>query len=233
MRAAPVIAVVLALGATACGGGGGTDTRAAKREIDPASQEQAKSMVLRLSDFPTGWRASRPSSDEAGQKTFRKCLGVDYSDVTLRADANSKDFANGESTTASSEIQITADEADASQGFKHLSRAMGGSAVADCVRHAVADAMPAGYDVGDVDFGALSFTRPSGIDEARAWQALVPIDVTSGAAKGMSVSAYIDVVFLRKGRVVASVRDSDVITPFDSDLRDQLIQTQAERIRKG
>jgi hypothetical protein len=46
----------------------------------------------------------------------------------------------------------------------------------------MADAMPAGYDVGDVDFGELSFTRPSGIDEARAWQALIPIEVTSGAA---------------------------------------------------
>jgi hypothetical protein len=32
--------------------------------------------------------------------------------------------------------------------------------------------------------------------------------------------------------VVASVRDSDVVTPFDPELRDRL-QTQAQRITSG
>jgi hypothetical protein len=52
----------------------------------------------------------------------------------------------------------------------------------------------------------------------------------SGASKGISATAYADLVALLKNDVVASVSTFDVLTPFDSTLRDQLVKTVAGRM---
>src|SRR3954462_8359976 len=103
-----VAALLMAAVLAGCGGGGGGNrgTLRAKHKISPDAQRQAKSMLLKLSDFPDGWRASAGAQDVAGQRKFRKCIGVNYADLTLTGDATSKDFAMGESTTANSEAQI-------------------------------------------------------------------------------------------------------------------------------
>jgi hypothetical protein len=146
--------VALAAG-TACGGGGDSGSGAAKREIAADAQEQAKAINLRLSDFPDGWRASTPDEDTAGQRKFRKCIGADYSDVTLIGEASSKDFAQGESAQASSEAQITKNVAQATDGMNRLAEALAGSATKDCVRNAIGKT--SGYKVGEIDVGELKF----------------------------------------------------------------------------
>jgi hypothetical protein len=207
----------------------GSDTLAAKRTINHEAQRQAKAINLRLSDFPNGWRASTPSSkDEANNEKTRKCFGVDYSKLTLIGDASSKDFAQGENATASSEAQITKTEADAKAGLQKLATGLEGDKPKDCLRKAIGSTP--GYKVGDIDIGELRTTKPSGVDEARAWEIVIPIEVTSGAGKGLSVSAYADAVFLRKGNVVAQVSTGDVLSPLDETLRDHLVSTVAQRM---
>jgi hypothetical protein len=99
--------VVLATLVGGCGGGGSSGqedtTTVTARAATTAptvettalpkdeAEEIAKSMLLRLSDLPTGWRA-QPSDDEN-----EGCAGIDK--LTERYDvlakADSKDFANG------------------------------------------------------------------------------------------------------------------------------------------
>jgi len=227
--AVALILVVLAVAGTACGGGGGSDTLAAKRTIDPAAQHQAESINLKLSDFPDGWRASTPSSeDEANQAKTRKCLGVDYSKLTLIGEASSKDFAQGENATASSEAQITKTEDQAKQGLQRFADGLAGEKVTDCLRKAIGSTP--GYKVGEIEVGELKTAKPSEVDEARAWEIVVPVEVTSGPANGLSASVYSDLVYTRTGNVVAHVGTSDVLSPLDDALRRHLVRTVARRM---
>jgi hypothetical protein len=113
-----VAVFVLALcvaAASACGGNGddAANARNAKRSIQDGAQGRAEAMVLELSDFPNGWRASPHEEDKAGGDRLRECQGVDYSALTITGEADSKDFAAEGSTEASSSATVFADEAEA------------------------------------------------------------------------------------------------------------------------
>jgi hypothetical protein len=233
MRVAVALVVIaFVTGATACGSGGSSENSgAAKREIAADAQAKAKAINLRLSDFPDGWRASTPDEDTAGEKKFRKCTGADYSDVTLIADASSKDFAQGESAEASSQAQITKTADEAAEGMRKQKRALGGPGTKDCLRDAIGDTP--GAKVGDIDVGELKATPPANVDEGQAWEIVVPVELTSGATKGLSASVYIDVVFTRKDNIVGTVSTVDVLSPLDETLRAHLVRTVAGRMSKS
>ena len=77
----------------------------------------------------------------------------------------------------------------------------------------------------------MSFTPPAESDDARAWQLAIPFEITRGAGAGLSPTVYMDMVALREGDTVALVLAVDVLTPFDSELRDQLVAAVAGRAR--
>lgn len=231
MGAAVALLVLVLAVATACGGGGSESGGAAKREIAADAQAKAKAINLRLSDFPDGWRASTPEEDTSGEKKFRKCIGADYSDVTLIADASSKDFAQGESAEASSQAQITKTPDEAADGMRKQKKALGGPRTKDCLRDAIGNTP--GAKVGDIDVGELKATPPANVDEDQAWEIVVPVELTSGATKGLSASVYIDVVFLRKDNIVGTVSTVDVLSPLEDALRAHLVRTVASRMSKA
>jgi hypothetical protein len=233
--------LVLIAGVSACGGGGGGkeesggSSGASTVEIDAAAQERAEAVVLQLSDFPTGWRASAAEEeDEDGAKKLRECIGVDYSGITRTGEADSQDFAQGSSMEASSSASVFADEDQASAWWDEYSRGMSSSGAEDCFQESVKDSLrhedQSGFKIGEVDVGQLSFTPPAGVDEAAAYQVVVPIEITSGEAKGLSPDAYIEYVLLREGDTAAVVQTSDVLTQFDPALRDQLVAAVAGRM---
>jgi hypothetical protein len=226
---AAVVGVVLAAGA-ACGGNGGGDDTAAGRAIEPEAQDRAEAIVLKLSDFPNGWRASAPEDEEGGEE-FRKCIGVDYSRLTMIGEAESQDFAMGESTEASSEVSIFKSDQQAEGGIREFSEGMRSETVEDCVRDLVEQAFRGerSLEVGEIDVGELSFTPPD-VDEAEAWQIVIPVEITSGVAEGLSPDVYLEFMTMREGDTVADVRTSDVLTEFDPDLRGKLVQAVAERM---
>ena len=98
----------------------------------------------------------------------------------------------------------------------------------DCLRKAIGSTP--GYKVGDIEIGELRTTKPAGVDEARAWEIVIPFEVTSGAGKGLAASAYADTFYLRKGNVVAHVNTGDVLSPLDQALRSHLVRTVAQRM---
>lgn len=215
------------------GGGGGGDDTASKRAIEHEAQKRAESSVLKLADFPNGWRASAPE-DEGGQEKFNKCMGVDLSGLTKIGDADSQDFATGQSTQASSSAVIYKSDQQAEDAISEAAAAMSGSAAEGCFQDVVEEALKGekGLKLGEVDVGELSFTPPD-VDEAKAWQIAIPVEITSGAAEGLSPDVYIELIALREGDMVASVRTQDVLTEFDPELRNQLVQTVADRMSES
>jgi hypothetical protein len=232
---AAVVGVVLAAG-VACGGKEGGDDTAAGRAIEPEAQERAESIVLMLADFPNGWRASAPEKDDvSGREDLNKCIGIDYSQLTIIGEAESQDFAMGESE-ASSDVSIFKTDQQAEDGMSEFSRGMSGSAVEDCFQDLVELALMRGdvgdVKVGEIDVGELSFTPPD-VDEAKAWQIVIPVEITSGVGKGLSPDVYFEYVTLRNGDTVAIVATEDVLTEFDSELRDELVQAVAGRMSEA
>lgn len=149
MRVAVTLTLLVLVSGTACGGGGGSDTRAAKHAISQNTQKQAESINLKLADFPDGWRASTPSDDQASNKKFRKCIGVDLSKVTVTGDASSKDFAKGENATASSEAQITKTEEGATGAIEQIATGLSSTKSKDCFRDAIGSTP--GFKVGEIE----------------------------------------------------------------------------------
>lgn len=218
-----LVIVVLAV-ATGCGGGGNSNGGTAKRTNTPSAQDQAKEINLKLSDFPDGWRVAALTF---GWK-FRRCLGAVYPDLARRAEARSDDFAHGESEYANSEVQITKHAAQAREGMERLATGMTGTGTRDCLR----DSIPKGpdYKVGEIHVGRLKSTPPPSIDEAKAWEIVIPVKTTSGEGKGVSSDTHIDVVFVRKGNVVGRVATWEVLSPLGEALRAHLVRAVAGRM---
>lgn len=237
---AAALVVVLTVG-SACGGNGSDETASA-RAIEPEAQQRAESINLTLADFPAGWRASAPESDDdTGREVFNECIGVDYSGLTRIGDAESQDFfAQGGSTQASSAVVILDDEQQAEDAMSKYSEGFGGSAAEDCFQDVIERAVRAegdnegfkGFKLGEVDIGELSFTPPD-VDEAQAWQIVIPLESTSGAGEGLEPNFYLELVLLREGDATARLLTQDVLTEFDRDLREKLIQTLADRMTQA
>lgn len=81
--------------------------------------------------------------------------------------------------------------------------------------------------------GELNAKAPANVDEGRAWEIVVPIEITSGATKGLSASVYIDVVFLRRDNIVGSVSTVDVLSPLDAALRAHVVRTVVRRMSES
>jgi hypothetical protein len=235
--AALVAAAAAVLVATpACGGdggGGGGDDTASASAIEPEAQKRAESIVLKLADFPNGWRASAPE-DSGGQEKFNKCVGADYSGLTKTGDADSQDFAKGDSPSASSDATIFRNDQQAEDEMSKLATGFNRIAAEGCFQDLTEEALKdeKGFKLGDVDIGELRFTPPD-VDEAKAWQIVVPVEITSGAAKGFSPDVYLDFVVMREGDAVATVTTEDVFSAFDEDLRNQLVQKVAGRMSES
>jgi hypothetical protein len=235
MLTAGVATVVLAF-ATACGGGdddGGGEGEA-ERSIAADAQEHAEAAVLQLSDFPDGWRATAAEEeDEAGDDEFRECIGADYSAFTITGEASSDDFSMGESAEASSQSAVFDSEDAAAEAFEAFSAGMESESMNECMQKFIEEGAETDVEVeiGDVELGELSFTPPAESDDAHAWQLAIPFEITSGAGAGLSPTVYLDMVALRERNTIALVQAIDVLTPFDSELRDQLVAAVADRAR--
>jgi hypothetical protein len=188
VRMMATLAGVVLAATAACGGNGNGDDTASGRAIEPEAQQRAESIVLKLSDFPNDWRASAPEADKSGRDKFNGCIGVDYSGLTRIGDAESQDFAKGDSTEAMSDAVIFKDEQQAEDAMSEHSEGLGGTAAEDCFQDLVEEALKgeAGIKLGEIDVGELSFTRPE-VDDAKAWQNRDPgRDHFPGLARGLS-----------------------------------------------
>jgi hypothetical protein len=242
--AALTAAVVLAL-ASGCGGGGTTGTAGIDLEgattaptpemtgattpttgattSEDLSEAEAKqvveSMLLRLSDFPTGWRAT-PSEEKEG------CAGIQkLSDrYDLLAHEDSKDFAQGETATASSGSGLFPDEATAKDALNYEEGAIQSEEMQRCLDKYVRENTPGDISFGEIQIGQVSFPRLG--ERSSAWEIVIPVQ-----SQGINATAYVDAVYIREGRSFSVLEFSDVFSPFDESMREELARTVAKRMQ--
>jgi hypothetical protein len=229
------IAALLA-GSVACGGGDDDGTgeggSTARREIQAEAQERAESLNLTLSDFPDGWRMSEADEDEEDDEDdeFLACVGIDLAAITIIGDANSDDFARGETAEVSSESSVFKSEQMATDALAEAAAGYEREEADACLNELIPDP-GAEFDFGELEMGPLSFTPPSGVDEAQAWQIAIPIEGAPGKGQeGVAVTLYADMVALREGDAIVLVQAFDLFSPFNTQLRDLLLKTIAGRM---
>ena len=226
-----IVGLSLLLALASCGGGGDEDgSGAAERKIDSDAQERAEEIVLKLDDFPEGWRAD--ASDEEHDTHFRHCVGADFSDSAITDEAFSPAFVMGESATVGSDATVFENEAEASSALDVLEEDLRSDDFDSCVRDQIGEnAEQEGLEIGEIQVGELRIDPPD-VEDVRAWQIAIPVNGTPGSENaGLSVTAYVDFVMLREEEAVAMVYTGDVFTAFDPTLRGDLLDTVADRLR--
>jgi hypothetical protein len=248
------------VGAPACGGsteGNGREAASEfdpepRRDIQPEAQKRAESIVLELSDFPEGWRASPSGDDRLVGAEVERCIGVDFSSLTLIGFAESKEFRKGDwngdlegdlyaastSYAAASEGWVFGSEEQAAGAIREYSEGIESDAVDRCAHKRFES--PTANDQGEwrtelgrIAAGELSVTAPE-VDETRAWQIAVPFKRTDREGVELSSRFQLDAVFLREGDMVALVRTQDnPVNAFDRVLRDKLLHEVADRMRQA
>jgi hypothetical protein len=225
---------LLCAAVSACGGGGDSNEESSRLQvaIDSEGQTRAESMLLQLTDFPDGWRAGEPSEeDEEGDEAFRDCVDVDFSDFTVIGEARSDDFAMGETATASSEAKVFETEEMAADAIARFASAFDSAEADACMTDFLGEFEDESVEIAGAEVGELSFTPPSGVDDAKAWQVAISIEGKAGSqADRVSATGYVDLVQLRSGAGISEVTTVDVFSPFDAGLRDQLVAAVASRM---
>jgi len=141
-------------------------------------------MVLQRSDFPKeeGWEASK-SRGGPGREVFRKCIGADYSGLTIIGQADSKTFTIGPNLGASSSATVFRNEGQAEDAVQEYTGGLESAAAEHCFSDPFQKQLKKGWEVGDVSVSRLSLTVPSNVADVRAWHVTVPIKETSGSGK--------------------------------------------------
>jgi hypothetical protein len=185
------------------------------------AEELTTSMLLRLTDLPTGWRA-QPSEDEEG------CAGVD--ELTERYDAlakvDSDDFIHGEATQVGSGSAIFNDAETGREALNYLEGAIQSDEFEECINDYLGEQSDENVTFGDVQVGQVSF--PSLGDRSSAWEVAIPVE-----SQGLSLTAYVDAVYILDSNALSAVIFSDVGSPPDERLREDLSSLVAQRMNEA
>lgn len=220
-----------ALIASGCGGddeGSGPaatsvgSTEEEKSSLSGADAEKlATSMLLRLTDFPTGWRA-QPSEDEEG------CAGVE--ELTERygalAKVDSDDFVHGEAAQVGSGSALFNDAETGREALNYLEGAIQSDEFEECLNDYLGEQADENVTFGDVQVGQVSF--PSLGDRSSAWEVAIPVE-----SQGFSLTAYVDAVYILDSNALSAVVFSDVGSPPDERLREDLSTLVAQRMNEA
>ena len=207
---------------SACGGGGGSST--SKPAAPAADQASAAKINLRQTDFPSGWTSAAHQvtpQETATLKQLTTCVGIaDLAGHTTATD-RSPDFSTGQATSASSSVTFVKTDADASSDLGAFQSVK----APDCVKQAVQalisqqlpGATPANLDVHQLNFPTLK-------DGTAAYQASFTV-----SAAGTNVPVYADFVYFRSGRAEVSLVSTNLGSPFDPKLEQDLAKKMADR----
>jgi hypothetical protein len=184
------------------------------------AEELATAMLLRLSDFPTGWRAQPAEEEEDDSCNELEQVTEKYGAL---AKADSEEFRQGESTTAESGAAIFPDEETAREALNFLEGAIQSEEFRDCLNDSMREQAEEGVTFDEVQIGQVSF--PALGERSSAWEVTIPAE-----SQGISVTAYIDAVYIVEANAVSTLVFTDVFAPFDVQLREDLARTVAERM---
>ena len=217
----------LALAATACGGGGGAVGSGATSPTTTTVDDHALAdrANLRLSDFPTEWKASplgtgTLEASEASDRAYADCMGRPHPDQIRTARADSEDFSAQDTRRVTSNVQVVRTAEIARDDFAALRT----DKALECrkvqidteFQRQVPDAVP--------KTTIERFDLPQFGDQSLAFRVLAV-----GQVQGQEVRTYIDLAFIQKGRAELSGAFINRTSPFPADLEKTLLQRMVGR----
>jgi hypothetical protein len=206
--------------------------------------EWAESALFTIDDFAPGWTAvpSEPEDDEDDaemQALLAECSGIDPAllgeDVTGENEATSPEFVSPDETaTVTHTIGFAQDEASAVEAIT----AIGDEAIPDCYLLAInalfedlqgpdadpSETFPPGVTISDVTVDRVDLTGVAADDEA-VWYAVT----VTFEFEGQSLDQYLDLIFLRQGRVLSQIELSSEGAEFPPDMIDPIVGLAIER----
>lgn len=194
------------------------DSQDAQTDIRAEDQALADSVVLKLSDFATGWRADE-SDDEDDDENG--CGQPDYSALTITGRADSPTFTRGSVASVSSTAVVYTSQDDAISAYQLFEGAVN-QEIGDCLAETLEDTD--GIKVIDISAGRLSF--PSFGDRSAAYQIAIEYE-----SEGLTPTFYVDIVVLQDGRALAALIYLDLLTPFSDSEKERLTEIVAGRMQ--
>ncbi|MCU1448986.1 MAG: hypothetical protein JWP02_1156 [Acidimicrobiales bacterium] len=220
-RVSAAVLAVLALGACGRGGGGAKATAGGDKGA-------AERINVKQSDFPSGWTSSphaASAEEQAVVRQFTECLGVpDVGSHTI-ADVHSPDFAQGQTTTASSEVRVVRTDADASADLAAFQSGKGPDCFRQTVERALPGRLPQGATTSNLSARQLEF--PTLKDGTAAYQ----VSLTVSLGGGISLPVYADLIVFRAGTAEVTLNALNTGSPFAADLEKTLAMKMADRAR--
>jgi hypothetical protein len=120
-------------------------------------------------------------------------------------------------------VAIFEDEATAREALNYEEGAIQSHEFRDCFNDYLDDNAESGVNYGDVRVGQVSFPQMG--QRSSSWEVVIPVE-----SQGFSVSGYAEAVLILQGQALAVVQFSDVGSPFDEQMREDLARTVADRM---
>lgn len=189
---------------------------------EPVNEDElARSLLLTINDFPTGW-SETPSEEEEESPLDERCPQPE-SARTGRAISGDFSDENG-NAEVSHTVAAFGDPADAEVSMESFRER------AQCLVDAFNDG---DADDDEVEFsgaslGTVSFP-PFG-DDSKAFRISVHAKRKGQSGFGSEADVYYDLVAVRQGRVAFSFVVADVFSPFNSSMLEELTRIATERV---
>lgn len=191
-----------------------------RRAIDERDQRWAEAAGLEAEDLGPEWRGDEPE-ERAGQRATA-CEEIDYSDLTLTAEANGDSLFDGDRLVALSAIQVYASEREARAAVE---RGTSEDAV-DCTIHAFrvsVTKIDEGFDLSDI--AGREADQPRAGSAGRHFELVLDFEVA-----GERVPGFFDIYVIQRGRAVVALFLGGAAR-FPPDLAERAVEVVDARLR--
>jgi hypothetical protein len=192
----PLRIVVLALAALLLAACAGPERNTLPtRDIDRDDQRWAEELEIEPSDLPAEFEGT-PPGEQAGQRATG-CDEVDYSDLTLTADASGDSYFDGERLLALSATQVYLSEEEARAAVERGS----GEDSARCIREAFRNTVTKideGFDVAELEVEEAE--APEAGETSRRYEIVLDYEVD-----GQRVPGFFDIYLVQRDRAVVAL----------------------------
>ena len=209
-----LLALAAAAALAACGGGGGGEAQTVLNDQDQAG---AEAIVLITADFPAGWTSA--AHEQQGART---CFNPDLSDLTVTGHADSRDFSHQSFFVNSSATLMKSDD-EAKGAFERQASGELPKCIAEQLGKSIESSSEIAIDVKHTAVRALDF--PGLGDRSQAYRATLDLDLG-----GQPVRAYVDFVFVQRGRALATLAFASVAQAPQTALDEELAGKVAGRM---
>ncbi len=173
--------------------------------------------MLKASDFPAGWTSA--PHEQQGAKT---CFNPDLSDLTVTGHADSRDFSL-QSFFVNSSATVMKSEAEAKTAFERQATGDLPKCIADQLGKSIESSSDIKINVKHTSVRALDFPKLG--DQSQAYRATLDLDLGGEPAR-----AYVDFVFLQRGRTLATLAFASIVQAPQKGLGEELAGKVAERM---